>query len=353
MKRISSSFHLGTLVLFGITAGEAAPIRWSPPVIPPLSLNLINEGAPVVARNLGDGASVTIDGQLFAGSPAGPGTGNTAGTSQGPGTGAHELGVMLDSHSHWTGGPGSRFSFELVDLTIGNVYQVQLWPAYDTRRGFASRRQRFGDGEIAEHFSDYLRRDRGGAVVGEFVADADFQRITVGSHPDFGNIDPGISGLFLRDLGPVKDADRDGIPDTLEDRNPPLDKFNPADASLDFDGDGLPNRDEILCGTGLLEVDTDADGLTDREEISGIRNPYRGGSRARVPGEPTDPLRADSDQDGLTDWEEVTGSRNGAFDHAPTDPNSSDTDGDDHPDGSETLLESSPLDPFSQPSQFL
>ncbi len=58
-----------------------------------------------------------------------------------------------------------------------------------------------------------------------------------------------VFGRRTLSLNPV-DADGDGIPDAWE-TILGLDPFDPADATADFDGDGLVNRDEFLAGTDL------------------------------------------------------------------------------------------------------
>jgi len=60
--------------------------------------------------------------------------------------------------------------------------------------------------------------------------------------------------------------------------------------TIDTDGDGLSDDDEMSLGTSALEVDTDQDGLSDREEIKVYK---------------TDPLNSDTDGDGYLDGSEV------------------------------------------------
>lgn len=76
----------------------------------------------------------------------------------------------------------------------------------------------------------------------------------------------------------------------------------------DSDRDGISDRIEQLVGTNSLKADSDGDGLTDSQEVS----------------LGTDPTVADSDRDGVTDGLEVKagtdplGSQGGPFDHQPT-----------------------------------
>jgi len=62
------------------------------------------------------------------------------------------------------------------------------------------------------------------------------------------------------------------------------------DATLDSDGDGLTDAQELEAGTSPTNPDTDGDGLGDREEV-------------QVYG--TDPLRTDTDGDTFLDGAEV------------------------------------------------
>ncbi len=80
----------------------------------------------------------------------------------------------------------------------------------------------------------------------------------------------------------------------------------------DFDGDGLPNGEEMRYGTNLYSKDSDGDGLWDSDEI----NIYH-----------TNPLSPDTDHDKLTDLNEITVYR--------TDPLKNDTDQDKLIDGDE------------------
>lgn len=105
---------------------------------------------------------------------------------------------------------------------------------------------------------------------------------------------------------------------------PPEFRLTGFSRTLDSDGDGLSDWDEIhKYGTDPHNWDTDGDGLSDYEEIY-VYN--------------TDPLNPDTDGDGLTDWEEV-------FVYG-TDPLNPDTDGDGLSDGEEVLIfGTDPLNP--------
>jgi len=106
------------------------------------------------------------------------------------------------------------------------------------------------------------------------------------------------------------DTDGDGLADGAE-VDADLDPLDPADATLDLDGDGLSNLEEHLAGTDPRRADSDFDSLPDGIEVN-------------VTG--TDPLDGDSDDDGLRDAPEL---QYGANPLAP------DSDGDGLPDGTE------------------
>ncbi|MCE9616132.1 MAG: hypothetical protein K8T26_17810 [Lentisphaerae bacterium] len=83
------------------------------------------------------------------------------------------------------------------------------------------------------------------------------------------------------------DTDGDSLADNWESRHG-LDPLNAADASLDFDGDGLDARGEYAVGGDPWCLDSNRDGLPDGIPAS---------STASQP-------PADADQDGLPDaWE--------------------------------------------------
>ncbi|WP_240359172.1 adventurous gliding motility protein AgmC [Pyxidicoccus trucidator] len=92
--------------------------------------------------------------------------------------------------------------------------------------------------------------------------------------------------------------------------------------SLDTDGDGLTDAEEVTLGTDPNNPDTDGDGLPDGIEVN--------------VGE-TDPLDDDSDDDGLMDGTEDA-DHDGIVDENETDPNDGDTDGDLLTDGLELGL---------------
>jgi hypothetical protein len=68
------------------------------------------------------------------------------------------------------------------------------------------------------------------------------------------------------------DDDNDGMPDTFEIANPPLDP-NIDDAGDDEDSDGLINLQESQLGTNPNNPDTDNDGVNDGDEIDAGTDP--------------------------------------------------------------------------------
>lgn len=137
----------------------------------------------------------------------------------------------------------------------------------------------------------------------------------------------------------------------------------PASAqTVDSDGDGLFDEDEIALGTDPARYDTDGDGFGDNLEVVSGTDPLDPNSVP--PGEPgatldddgdllsngeeqnlgTDPNDADTDDDGISDFGELgfePGSGTG------TDPLVFDTDGDGVGDGAEVTAGSDPTDPAS------
>ncbi|MGB9714161.1 MAG: hypothetical protein ACPLZC_04175 [Candidatus Bathyarchaeales archaeon] len=102
---------------------------------------------------------------------------------------------------------------------------------------------------------------------------------------------------FSMPITPNPDSDGDGISDSSEIQNflCPLD---PTDVDMDYDEDGLTNREEISYGTWLGSTDYDQDGLSDGVEVKVFR---------------TDPTRADTDGDGVSDGLEAAATGLSAF----------------------------------------
>lgn len=78
--------------------------------------------------------------------------------------------------------------------------------------------------------------------------------------------------LVKVDLLALIDSDGDGLPDRFELLNG-LDPNNSEDALWDLDGDGVTNLQEYNMGTLLNNKDSDSDGFTDREELNAKTDP--------------------------------------------------------------------------------
>ena len=140
----------------------------------------------------------------------------------------------------------------------------------------------------------------------------------------------GVGNFEVPGSGPVTDTDSDNLPDWWEDLNwwnatCKLNKTDPTDAALDFDGDGFSNLMEYqrLFNPCLPNIDGDLDGITDRWEDDNGLSKFN-----------TSDGLADFDSDGLINYHEYLNGTN------PTNP---DTDGDGLPDGWEVHFELNPL----------
>ncbi|MDP0490078.1 MAG: sulfatase-like hydrolase/transferase [Verrucomicrobiota bacterium JB023] len=112
---------------------------------------------------------------------------------------------------------------------------------------------------------------------------------------------------------PPIDSDADGVPNYFENEVEGLDRDNPADGALDFDGDGLDNRLEFENQADPLDPDTDKDDLSDDLEVLtyfSAPNSAHSDSDGLPDGEEvhlwnTDPVRDDTDGDGFDDQLEL------------------------------------------------
>lgn len=134
-------------------------------------------------------------------------------------------------------------------------------------------------------------------------------------------------------------VDNDPIPDGMDD-NWEIANFGSiefSDGTSDQEPDGLTDLEEFNNGTNPFVADTDEDGLEDGPEVNATLNDGVTPTGFAA----TNPTTPDSDAgmggltDGINDFDEVTGALNTAFGNAPTDPNSSDSDGDGMDDGYE------------------
>ncbi len=154
-----------------------------------------------------------------------------------------------------------------------------------------------------------------------------------------------ITGIIVNGSGYIDDvklilfidADKDGIPDSVESAAG-LSSENSSDAKLDKDQDGINNLDEFHRGTDINDSDSDDDGLSDGVECNTYNtNPLLGDTDSdglsdgdEVTVHHTDPLEVDSDSDGLSDGDEINTYN--------TEPMASDTDSDGLNDGDEVYI---------------
>jgi hypothetical protein len=142
------------------------------------------------------------------------------------------------------------------------------------------------------------------------------------------------------------DDDGDGVPDSTDlcpgtSPGDPVDSNGCSAAQLDDDGDGVSNANDLCPGTTVgqpvdsngcsdFQKDTDGDGLSDGLELQIGTDPN---------------IDADADGDGLSDYQEVAWNGNAA-DYLPgidLNPLAADTDGDGFNDGMEVLAGYNPL----------
>ena len=177
-------------LILGMAASQAAVITWDAPIANTTAADILNTGDLHIAIDAASSDATVVNGVTFE--PANVFGGNAEGnfwTQGGVTTGDAGLDSLLDSHS-WQGGLPSEGSFDIVGLTIGQAYTVQIIAVGDTRGCCAGRTQAFGgDGS----FSADLTRSEPSSVIGNFVADAETQTIVA-----IGSQDGGISGYQVR-----------------------------------------------------------------------------------------------------------------------------------------------------------
>ena len=181
---------------------QAAVVTWGTVGSGIQSTDLIETGSPYAAINGGADPSVTFTigtnaftGGGFAAAPAGNIV-NTAGAFYSPVTDNSNLDILMDSHTYISNANPNGAGVVAIPVTVGNAYDIQFIGVGDSRGCCNTRAQFVDDGN--GNTSGGLIRGTGDWVVGNFVADSELQQFFVA-----GAIDPGLSGLIVRDLGPA------------------------------------------------------------------------------------------------------------------------------------------------------
>ncbi|MDB4726888.1 PEP-CTERM sorting domain-containing protein [bacterium] len=181
---------------------QAAVVSWGAVGSGIQSSDLIETGSPYAAINGGadPGLAFTIGtnaftGGGFVGAVAGSVI-NTTGSFYTPLTDNVNLDTIMDSHTYIAGANPNGVGVVAIPVTLGNAYDIQFIGVGDSRSCCNTRAQVVDDGN--GNTSGGLIRGTGDWVVGNFVADNELQQFFVA-----GGIDPGLSGLIVRDLGPA------------------------------------------------------------------------------------------------------------------------------------------------------
>jgi len=104
------------------------------------------------------------------------------------------------------------------------------------------------------------------------------------NNKNMGNSSLGEVYVYYLNIDTTKTASEIDLSNTLA-------SLNNAENTIDTDGDGLIDSDEInLLGTDITSTDSDNDGLSDKEEVTIYQS---------------DPLNSDTDGDGISDFEEI------------------------------------------------
>ncbi len=129
------------------------------------------------------------------------------------------------------------------------------------------------------------------------------------NNKNMGNSSSGEVYVYYLNIDTTKTASEIDLSNTLA-------SLNNAENTIDTDGDGLIDSDEInLLGTDITSTDTDNDGLSDKEEVTIYQS---------------SPLIADTDGDGISDLDEVI--------LYNSDPTLTDSDGDGFTDLEEVMI---------------
>jgi hypothetical protein len=182
------------LTMLASCSASAATITWDPIVVNTTASDILTAGTLHIAIDAASTDNNTVNGVTFVG--GNPLTGNGEGTFWTLGAGVNttgDLGLdnLLDSHSYTPATPSSG-TFDIVGLTVGESYLIQIIAVGDTRGCCAGRTQSFGGGGS---FSADLTRSDPSSVVGYFTADAITQTITAN-----GSQDGGLSGYQVRNV---------------------------------------------------------------------------------------------------------------------------------------------------------
>jgi hypothetical protein len=186
------------LALAATGSAAAATITWDAPIVNTTAGDISTDGTLHASSNSSGPTDQTINGVTFAADASGPLGSNASGTFYTTGGGVNTTGdigldTLLDSHSYQGGGGAN---FDIINLTPGDTYEIQIIAVGDTRGCCASREQNFsGDGVV---FSGDLLRSDPSSVIGTFLADAATQNIIVG-----GTTDPGLSGYQVRNISTI------------------------------------------------------------------------------------------------------------------------------------------------------
>ncbi|MBQ99291.1 MAG: hypothetical protein CMO60_00335 [Verrucomicrobiales bacterium] len=180
---------------------QAAVVSWGAVGSGIQSTDIIETGSPYAAINGGadPASSFTIGTNLFTGgefaAALAGNISNAVGPFYSPAT-PGPLEAVMDSHSYISGANPNGVGVIAIPVTVGNAYDIQFIGVGDDRTCCATRGQNVADS--LGNTSGDLIRGTGDWVVGNFVADSEFQQFFVA-----GAIDPGLSGLVVRDLGPA------------------------------------------------------------------------------------------------------------------------------------------------------
>jgi hypothetical protein len=152
---------------------------------------------------------------------------------------------------------GTAATFDSTSASVDNVGLFSFGPASGPDRALGSR----ATSDFAGH-SPVLNN------LGSLVLDVEGSRLDATFVRENGSL-PDTFTLIKQGAA---DSDGDGIPDEFEIANG-LDRFDPADALLDTDGDGLSNLEEFLFGllpgsADHYEWSTTYNLVTDNVEVS-------------------------------------------------------------------------------------